>query len=779
MRVAALALVVLSLQDARPFKEWVDQLRSDSIDEREEATRRLRAAGRAAEAELKKAAADADAEVAQRARHLLRILELRDLLSDGLRQALPGIEERLAGGPPQAWVEAFMSASAKPDVKPQDLGPLVGPALKNAATNDLRIQVMNQAGQRQIQAAAPELIRYLRDKSPDLSQAAAYALCQTQAPESRPEILKLLADKDVEARRLGALIAGNMGIREAAPGLAKLLADRDREVRRRAVRAIVELDAREAAPQIVALLKDGQTDVRMTAAQALGELGAREAVPDVARLLKDPEEEVRQASLTALGRFGAREAVPDMLPLLADKDEDVRTAAAWVLGNLRAREAAPGLLRLLDDKDWYEARGAAAWALVLLGVKEAAPGLTRLLEDEEEEVRAVAAWGLGALGAKEAAPKLLKLLEDRKGEVQVSAAGALGALGAKEAGPALARQLADADDELRDTAAWALGRIGAKEALPDVLKLLASENPETRESAVLALYALRDPGAIQPLEDLVKKDDRAGAEGLRALRHAATAPRFIELLGHADAPLRATAAAALGELGSKEAVPALLKRAADEKEEQEVRGAAADALGRIGSREAVDVIAKLAAADLDEELSVLALRALERLDPARAVEAAKAHVEDGTSAEGRQAAGEILCHAGRREGARIVIEQGELYTSLNALRKPGLWKKLAETRVGGDLEGTQVEIAERIARLAGLTLEWRPEDNWIDFDSLLARRRILDRTGRLTAAEALEQLMKLTDYDFEALVEDDRLIVFPSWDATRFWERWWEGEKKN
>ena len=95
---AVLALVTVQEDDAGAA-ELVIRLRSDSLEEREKATRRLKEMGKAALPALEKAARDKDVEVASRARHLLKVHGVREKLSEGLLKAMPGVEDRLAAIP--------------------------------------------------------------------------------------------------------------------------------------------------------------------------------------------------------------------------------------------------------------------------------------------------------------------------------------------------------------------------------------------------------------------------------------------------------------------------------------------------------------------------------------------------------------------------------------------------------------------------------------------------------------------------------------------------------
>src|SRR5437016_5151350 len=74
-----LLLAMILGQQPEEAHDLVGKLRSQSVEERAEATRKLKVLGKAAVPELTRAVGDADSEVASRARLLLRHVEVRDL----------------------------------------------------------------------------------------------------------------------------------------------------------------------------------------------------------------------------------------------------------------------------------------------------------------------------------------------------------------------------------------------------------------------------------------------------------------------------------------------------------------------------------------------------------------------------------------------------------------------------------------------------------------------------------------------------------------------------
>src|SRR2546422_8927617 len=109
--LALWSLLQAQSDPARQARELVGQLRSESFDERQEATRKLKVLGRAALPELEKAAKDPDAEVAERARNLLRVIPVREVLSTRFSEVIPGVEERLAFGDEHTWTKVLLEVT--------------------------------------------------------------------------------------------------------------------------------------------------------------------------------------------------------------------------------------------------------------------------------------------------------------------------------------------------------------------------------------------------------------------------------------------------------------------------------------------------------------------------------------------------------------------------------------------------------------------------------------------------------------------------------------------
>src|SRR6476646_8421631 len=103
-------LVLLCFPQDSASKEagaLIEKLRSGRVEERVQATERLKEMGKAALPELEKAREDKDPEVAKRVLHLIQVAALREKLSPNLLKFNPRLEDRLAEGG-HAWTEVLL-----------------------------------------------------------------------------------------------------------------------------------------------------------------------------------------------------------------------------------------------------------------------------------------------------------------------------------------------------------------------------------------------------------------------------------------------------------------------------------------------------------------------------------------------------------------------------------------------------------------------------------------------------------------------------------------------
>lgn len=571
-------LVLLTLfpvrQDA-PSKQatsLAEQLRSDSVDERNAAARALKGLGKDATAALLPLASDADAEVAARARQLLRVLKVLEVLPAALPKSLPGVDERLAAGPEQLWAEVFIEAAGDtddgtrrrhPELKREDLEILARRAFLADPEPERKAKMCKIVGARWFRAAIPDLLPLLSDPAYGVREEAVIAVGKLRAHEAVPGLLLILRnEKEGQGVRGEAIRAlSRLKAREAVPEITQQLKIESGSVLWEVRWALDELRAREAIPTLVELLKDRVPSTRAFAATILAEMVATEAVPALLPLLQDKDRSAKACAAEALGHLGAQETAPDLMKLLEDRDAGLRRGAASGLCALGHAAAVPKLVRLLKDPD-FNTGWAVARALGSMSAPEATEPLLALLRDENTDVRSRAAEALAESGVRESIPRLRELLKDRNGSVRWHAAQALRTLGAREAWSDLVPLLEDADYVARGVAALALATLDAREAAPDLLRML-DDPKRCRNDTIEALGRLGVVEAVPKILPFLDGPDESfrdsAAAALRRLRARDALPKAAALLEDPSHRTRIAAASWLCESGSAKGVPVLLE----------------------------------------------------------------------------------------------------------------------------------------------------------------------------------------------------------------------------
>lgn len=383
-----------------------------------------------------------------------------------------------------------------------------------------------------------------------------------------------------------------LNAQEVVPNIIGFLDDQDSLVRQAAVVAIGKLDAKNVIPKLEEMLTDPEAGVRLAAVRVLGDFGAQSATAKLVGLLNDKDNHVRQAAVNTLYKLEAREAAPAIIKLLSDQDNDVRnnvfeflvkfapreqivselveilkTKEGWgyyagrFLKKLDARESIPELISILGE--WGNRRDADT-AIMLIGSQEAGPGLIGLLDSEEYEVRKSAARLLGRLKISESIPELITLLNDEVSMVRNAAVIALGEINATAAIPAIQILLNDNEAYVRASATEALVKLGVREAIPELIKILENSGYGNRDWIIRRLPTLGVRESVPVLARLLETEKdhsvcSACADVLVEFSAKETLPDLIRLLKREDRDIQLEIAQAVGQLGSKESIPALME----------------------------------------------------------------------------------------------------------------------------------------------------------------------------------------------------------------------------
>jgi HEAT repeat protein len=509
---AALFLLCQSPAE-QDLRELIQELRSDAIEDRDSARRKLKEAGRAALPELERAQKDPDSELAARARELIRVIETREKLSNALRRALPEVEEKLALGGDVQWTKAFFEAVARdpktwecrhPELRRRDLEVLVASAVRGARTPEEFMKLSFELFGHPYPTAIPELTKrlaepaysphaktvlsgwaypatleavvpLLRDPSPDSRRNAAEVLGGLRLPEAGPELVRLLEDPVVPVRGAAIRALGMLRHRPAGEAIRKCLQVRGLE--EDSLQALGQVRYREAAGDVEPFLDDRSLIIQGYAAQALGELGSKGSVPRLRKMLaeKPNRQEGWAAALAvgALGRLGDTDAIGQLRGYLESPDVTLRAQSIVALGRLEDRESARRLLPALSGRD-IGVLGGASHVLRHWNPRQMVPEMIARVKDRPAE---------GFLG----------------GEIST-----LAGMGVKEAIPAIVPYLKGATPYIRAMAGEALARLGSDLG---VQALLEEHGIGPR---MITLNALRTPDLFHRLEGEGFREDFEG-----------------------------------------------------------------------------------------------------------------------------------------------------------------------------------------------------------------------------------------------------------------------------
>jgi HEAT repeat protein len=592
------------------------------------------------------------------------------------------------------------------------------------------------------------------------------------------------ADEAIRLRATQELAAA-----EAGPAaLVDAFADASWRVRRAAVTAVAERSGEEVVAALTAALEAQNRDFSvLNATLSALALSGEDVLPGLLELFGSDDPGVRVYVALVLGQLGSTRAVPPLLDALGDPDENVRFHAIEALGRLRARSAAPQIAAIAAAADFYLAF-AALDALAAIGDGTVAPALVPLLD--RPELAAAAADALGRIGDEDVVGVLAARLSAAAAPV-AAIAGALallhrrfvaaydeGALIADlartaldpEAARRLVGELPSADEaalpDLVLVLSWVdhAGVIDAltallahrgvrpyvvdtlvrhgRAAVPALVAQLDGEDLETRQAAAAALGRIGSPEAVPPL--LAALADAPGlavvaAAALGAIGERSAFGPLLELLAHPDAGVRHAAIAALNSLGH----PELPDRVAEllEAPEPHVREAAARIAGYFGYAHCAGALLRMCD-DPDERVRRAALENIVFCAPELAADAL-ADALAGGGVQVRAAAAQAAAHLG---GPAAVALVG------SALDDSDPWVRYCAARAAAQLDTTR--LASRLTRLAADGAA--PHVRVASIDAL-------GRTGSEGAAAALAPLAQEPDMEIaRAALRALARLPFPS-----------------
>jgi HEAT repeat protein len=542
----AVAVLASAFNGDGKYGRWIDDLGHDDPAVRDEASLRLRAAGRAAWPDLETASSThPDLEIRSRCRDIVATSRLRRRI-------------------PWRVLDEFPSAVA---------------TLQNGPSSE-RIALIRILA-RTYEDTADLLLDLAQDPDPEVVLAAAEYLQERRNTDWAPRLLEIYAREDCpRASRIYELLTMASG-RLASADLQRLFSDAGPRGRNRilqlALNATLPLGVSPAI--LKGLLEGTEPATRRLGLSWLRERGCPGAMPFVEPLLSDPESVVVTDALSTLRACGWRPQGATLEALLGHDDPQVREEALQACLAFEERSCLDGLRRLLDDPS-MSVRQSAITAVSRLGGAEVLDDLWRVFLRDSGESRDSAATTL-ARSPDWAMPRLRPLLKDADPDRRIRAyqlwaridnVRVLGPLSkdrdetvrrwallellrrpeAPGAVEAIELFVADASESIRFDALRAMVRLEKRDHAPELEKFLVSREYSFRFDAAETLLSLRDERAQILARKLLDEADaplrRLGYFALADRNDRDVADRAIKELNDPDGRLGGAAAKYLRQL---------------------------------------------------------------------------------------------------------------------------------------------------------------------------------------------------------------------------------------
>ncbi len=403
----------------------------------------------------------------------------------------------------------------------------------------------------------------------------------TERLERERRLVRELRDA-APAVRLKAVQDFGLPALESTEGLGPLsgaLADEDWRVRRAAVRALAARRDASLVDGLVAALRDGHRNFGLlSSALQLLTLTGVDFTDALIHLMKDPDADLRIQAALALGTQRRPAAVEALLEAFEDDDANVRFHAIEAIGKIAPPSAIDRLAQIAESGDFYLAFPAIE-ALVRINDSVVASRLAPLLQDPV--LGSAAAEALGQMGD-----------EDSVGALVDAVAGSPTPVGALV--DALARihrryhTSFAGSEEIEDLVRRRLSPLGVAR----ILEAIGRASGEAVRALVVVVSWLRDPaippalarllGSAEARHDVIEAFVRFGPSALTLL---------VEQLSAGGIETKRSAVVALGRIGDRRSVPALLALLGEDTRELWVP--VISALARLGDPRAFEALLDL------------------------------------------------------------------------------------------------------------------------------------------------------------------------------------------
>lgn len=245
--------------------------------------------------------------------------------------------------------------------------------------------------------------------------------------------------------------------------------------------------------------------IQMNPADILGEVGGVSSVPHLQKLLfaEEINTEDRLSALRAMGSVGNE----DTAGLIVDHIENfapsiaVEYEAIIALGKIASPQTVDFVSNYVSSLYEY-IRQEAVITLGKIASIDGVPALLDALNDTTARVRSYAAEALGVIGDGRAVLPLVTATKEREVIIRQVYINALKNIHMDNAIIPLIQAFSHENDAVRDAVSIALQNIGLN-AVDELIKATQSESAQIRYMACITLGKIRDPRALDALQQLI------------------------------------------------------------------------------------------------------------------------------------------------------------------------------------------------------------------------------------------------------------------------------------
>ena len=388
----------------------------------------------------------------------------------------------------------------------------------------------------------------------------------------------LTSDATLDAKRFALRNLALIGNHGDIPTIAPLLLDKDlSDMARYALRPMDD----PAVDKVLCKALDKADDTeKIGIINTLGQRGETGSVAAIKRQLDNPDNDVSRAAIMALGKIGGPDVLKELCGRMADAPEALRPVYTEA-----CLAAADDLLLEQGDlepqyREYYLVQAAA----------EAYRNL--MASGQPTHIRMAAFRGLVLASGSDAGALIIGQLQGNDPALKQMALVLARQVPGEAFTKAVAGQLETIEPSRQVTLLQILGERGDKAALPQVIKATASQDEGVRQEAIQALGMLGDASTVPVLAAIAAtakgKDQAAARDSLNRLTGPVIDDEIVTQLVKApadDTALRCEYIRALGSRQAMNSVPDLLELTADT--QPKVRGEAYKSLAMIAGSDAV------------------------------------------------------------------------------------------------------------------------------------------------------------------------------------------------